>query len=297
MLKIKRCNISEMAARLGGLFCDEEPVVGFIFADRRIRLDPASFTKTKWDEFIQKDWVIGTVKYDAAEDANVDPTYTDLTTGESIKQNDGIKKWNTTYYKGNCFQNELQKLDKSQRYSIFVVFQDGSMLGQLMKDGKVKGFDVRLFTGIKNVKTAAEGGGSTLRIDLTRDAMTYWQRSSVLVESTEMSFTELNPVTGVNLKVLSPLVAGATSTKIEISNMCANSTVIGLETPAKWKMRRNGVLEAVTAITEVNGVYTYTHAALVAGDNISFEINDGGYSVYVLDTDYYAGKTQEEKVA
>lgn len=297
MLKIKKCSISELVARMGGLFCDEDQVAGFILADRSVRFDPATFNKTILDGFIQKDLLIGTLRFFSAEDADVDPTYTDSSTGESTKQTLGIKKWNFMFNKGNCFQNELQKLDKSERYSIFLVFTDGSILGQYMKDGTVKGFNVKLFTGIKKVKTAAEGGGSTLRVDLMPDAMKYWQGQSALVESDEIDFTELNPVTGVSVDIASPLVADATSTKVLVTNQCADSRVSGLTTPANWKMRRNGTLEAVTAVTEQNGEYTFTHAALVANQDISFEINEAGYPVYVLDTDYYAGKSITEKVS
>ena len=297
MLKIKKCNEAGLIARLGGMFCGEEMVTGVIFADRRVRFDPATFTKTILDDFIQKDWIIGTVEIDAAEDADVDPGYSDLANGKSIKNTDGVKKWNMTFYKNSCFQNQLQKLDKSERYSIFLVFADGSVIGQQMKDGKIKGFDARLFTGIKKVKTAAEGGGSTLRIDLAPSAMKYWQGQSVVFEADDVAFDELNPITGVSVDIETALVAAATTTKVKISNMCADSPVSGLTTPANWKLRRNGTLEAVTAITEVNGEYTFTHAALVANDEISFEINEGGYPVYVLDTDYYAGKSETEKVA
>lgn len=286
-----------MVARLGGLFCDEEQVFGFLLVDRSVRFDPSTFTKTVLDGFIQQDKIIGAVKFFSAEDIDVDPSYTDSSTGESTKNNDGIKKWNFMFNKGNCFQNEIQKLDRSERYSFFPIFKDGSILGQYMKDGKIKGFNVKLFTGIKKIKTAAEGGGSVLRVDLLPDAMKYWQGQSAIVESEEIDFNDLNPVTGVSVDITSPLAAAATSTKVLVTNQCADSRVSGLTTPANWKLRRNGALEAITAVTESNGEYTFTHAALVANDKISFEINEGGYPVYVLDTDYYAGKSIEEKVA
>ena len=165
MLKIKKCSISDMVARLGGLFCDEEQVYGFLLMDRSVRIDPATFTKTVLDNLIQQDKIIGAVKFFSAEDIDVDPSYTDSSTGESTKNNDGIKKWNFMFNKGNCFQNEIQKLDRSERYAIAHIFKDGSILCQYMKDGRIKGFNVKLFTGIKKIKTAAEGGGSVLRVD------------------------------------------------------------------------------------------------------------------------------------
>lgn len=296
MLTIKKCNAEDQVARLGGQFCDEDQVSGFILALRSVRLDPATFTKTILDELIQQDKLIGTVKFFSAEDADVDPTYTDSSTGESTKQTLGIKKWNFMFNKGNCFQNELQKLDRSERYSIFLVMQDGSVLGALLKDGKIKGFDVKLFTGIKKVKTAAEGGGSTLRVDLLPDAMKYWQGSSALVESDDIDFTQLNPITGVSIDITSILTASSTSTKVKVTNLCAKSAVSGLITPGNWKLNRNGTVEAITAVAEVNGEYTFTHASLAANDNVFFVIEQAGYPIYVLDTDYYAGKSATEKV-
>ncbi|WP_278494941.1 hypothetical protein [Chryseobacterium arthrosphaerae] len=297
MLKIKKCSISDMVARLGGLFCDEEQVYGFLLMDRSVRIDPATFTKTVLDNLIQQDKIIGAVKFFSAEDIDVDPSYTDSSTGESTKNNDGIKKWNFMFNKGNCFQNEIQKLDRSERYAIAPIFKDGSILCQYMKDGRIKGFNVKLFTGIKKIKTAAEGGGSVLRVDLLPDAMKYWQGHSAIVESSEIDFNDLNPITGVSVDITTPLIAAATSTKVLVTNQCANSRVTGLTIPANWKLRRNGALEAVTAVTELNGEYTFTHAALVANQEVSFEINEAGYPVYVLDTDYYAGKSITEKVS
>ena len=296
-LTIKKCSISDMVARLGGLFCDEEQVYAFLLMDRSVRFDPATFTKTVLDDLIQQDKIIGAIKFFSADDIDVDPSFADSSTGESTKNTDGIKKWNFMFNKGNCFQNEIQKLDRSERYSFLPIFKSGSILGQLMKDGRIKGFNVKTFTGIKKIKTAADGGGSILRVDLLPDAMAYWQGQSAVVESDEINFNDLNPITGVSLDITTPLVAGVTSTKVKISNICAASVVTGLTTPANMKMRRDGTLEAITAITEVNGEYTFTHAALVANEMVSFEINEAGFPVCVLDTDYYAGKSITEKVS
>lgn len=296
-LTIKKCNAEDQVARLGGRFCDEDQVSGFILADRSVKFDPVAFTKTVLDDLIQKDKIIGTAKFFSADDNDEEANFTTSSTGKRSKNTQGIKRWKFMFNKGNCFQNELQKLDKSERYAILLVMQDGAVLGALLNDGKIKGFDASLFTGIKKVKTTAEGVGSTLEVDLEPDAMKYWQGQSVLFESDEIDFTQLNPVTGVSIDITTPLVAAATSTKVKISNACASSVVTGLTTPANMKMRRNGTLEAITAITEVNGEYTFTHAALVANDMVSFEINEAGFPVYVLDTDYYAGKSITEKVS
>lgn len=296
MLTLKKCAIAAAVAYLGGIQCDEKQVTGFILMDRTVRIDPATFDKTVLDGLIAQNKVIGTVKDFNAEDADVDPGFTDMQSGDRNQNTLGVKRWNMTFFKSSCFQNEIQKLNRSERYGIVLVFDDGSFLAQRLKDDTAKAFNVKLFTGVKKVKTGAEGGGSSLMIDIVSSAMAAWQGSSAIYESNEIDFTELNPVAALDLK-LPILVAGATTTKITITNKCADSVVGGLVTPGNWKMRRNGVLEAVTAVSEVAGEYTFTHAALVAGNKISFESQVAGYPVITLDTNYYVGKSMEKTVA
>lgn len=296
MLTLKKCDRNDGKARLGGLFCDDEQVLGFILVERSIKFDPATFTKTILDGFIQQDRLIGTVKTQTVEDADVDPSYTDLPTGESIKNNDGIKKWNLTFYKGGRWQNELEKLNNSEAYSIIWVFKDDSILVQQLKDGMIKGFDVKLFTGIKKVKTAAEGGGSMLRCDLTTSAMAAWQGSSAVFESDEIDFLELQPISEVTM-VVPALVAGATTTTVKITQAGSTAPMLGLTTAANWKLVRNGVEEAITNLTQVAENYTFTHAALVAADVVYFTTKVAGYPVYVLGQGYYIGKSTPKTVA
>lgn len=296
MLTLKKCSTSTAIARAGGFFCNEKQAVAFMLVDRSVRIDLATFDKTELDELMSQDKIIGPIRFDSAEDANVDPGFTDTSTGKRIKNTRGIKRWNFTFYKGHCFQNEIAKLDQSERYGFMPIFDDGSFGGAMLKDGRIKAFDCDLFVGVKNLKTSTEGGGgSILMIDITPGSMGAWQDRFAVLEMDTVDFTEMNAIAALDID-LPVLVAAATSTVATITNLCADSPVTGLTTPANWKMRRNGTLEAVTAITEVNGKYTFTHAALVANDMISFETNDGGYPVYVLDTDYYVGKSETVKV-
>jgi len=296
MLTLKKCDRNDGKARFGGQFCDDEQVMGFILTERGVRFDPATFTKTILDGFIQADRVIGTIKTQTPEDADVEPSYTDLPTGESIKNTDGIKKWNLTWYKGARWQNELQKLNNSEAYSIIWVFKDDSILVQQLKDGMIKGFDVKLFTGIRKIKTAAEGGGSMLRCDLMPSAMAAWQGSSRVFTSDEIDFLEIQPIAEVDLAVPA-LVGGATTTAVKITQAGSTAPMLGLTTAANWKLVRNGVEEAITSLTAVAETYTFTHAALVTGDVVYFTTKVAGYPVYVLGQGYYIGKSTPKTVA
>lgn len=296
MLTLKICDRNDGIARLGGEFCEDEQVMGFILTKRGVTFDPATFSKSILDGFIQQDRLIGTVKTQNLEDIDVDASYTDLQNGDSIKNNDGIKKWNLTFYKGARWQNEIQKLNNSEAYSIIWVLKDDSILVQQLKDGTVKGFDVKLFTGIRKVKTGAEGGGSVLRCDLTSSAMSAWQGSSAIYESNEIDFLELQPISEVTMTV-PVLTAGATTTTIKITQAGSNAPMIGLTDKLNWKLVRNGVEEAITNLTQVAENYTFTHAALVAGQEIVFKTEMAGYPIYVLGQGYYIGKSTPKTVA
>lgn len=296
MLKLKSCNKTDSTGRFGGTFCKLSQLMSFLLVDRSVRIDPSNFNKAKLDELIAQDKIIGAVKWDNAEDANVDPGFTDLSTGERIQNTRGLKRWNFMFYKGNCFQNQLDKLSQIERYSFIGVPEEGTILAQQLKDGMIKGFDVKLFTGVYNAPVTAEASGSTLMVDLTRSAMSGWQGSSAEYESDEIDFNELNPIAALNIQ-LPVLTAGQTTTVAKITNLCADSPVTGLDTAASWKMYRNGVAEAVTAVSEINGTYTFTHAAFVAEDKISFKTEVAGYPVFTLDTSYYVGVSPEKEVA
>lgn len=296
MLKKKSCSKTGLTARLGGRFCRLSMIASFLLIDRSVVIDPATFNKEALDELIAQDKVIGAVKWDTAEDANTDPAFTDLPSGDRIKNTRGKKGWNFIFYKNNCFQNQLAKLDSDDSRAILLVTEDGSIVGKETSTGMLKGFDVKTFTGIYNAPVTAEPSGSTLMVDILSSNMKAWQGESVEYESDEIDFSEINPIAEVNIEV-PILVAAATTTVLELSNLCSDAPITGLTTPENWKMRRNGTLEAVTAVSGVNGAHTFTHAALVAGDKIQFEINVAGYPVYTLDTSYYVGKSIEKTVA
>ncbi|KQR93297.1 hypothetical protein ASG01_08860 [Chryseobacterium sp. Leaf180] len=295
MLNLKKCAVALAVAYLGGIMCDEKQVLGIMLVDRSVRIDPANFVKSTLDGLIASNKIIGTLKDFNAEDADVDPAYTDLQNGDRNKNTIGRKGWNITFFKGSCFQNQIQKLDKSENYGIILVYEDGSFLAQQLKDGKIKGFDVKLFTGVKKVKTGTEGGGSMLMIDVTRSAMAAWQGSSAIYESPEIDFMEIQPVAALDLKI-GILSAGATTTTVTISHLCADSPVTGLTDATKFQLVRNEVPEAITSMSSVGNVYTLTHAALAADQSVYFKTNTVGNPVIVLDTNYYAGRSVTKNV-
>ena len=295
MLKIVNCSVTELTPRLGGLFCANKLMTKFALVKRGVEIDPATFAKASLDTLITQDKFIGAIQFFNVENNDQEADYATSVTKERRLTMPGTKGYTFTFDKGSCFQNELAKLDGSEQYAFIPIFDDGSALFAVKKNGKLTGFDANLFVGVMQLRTTADLAGSTLMVDITPNAMTYWQKSSAVYESDEFSFGELNPVAGV--RIVPQAVAVGTSTVVNVTNLCSDAVVTGLTDDENWMLERNGVLEAITAVSEVAGKYTLTHAALVASQKVRFLLYKAGYLVYVLDTNYYAGESDVKTVA
>ena len=298
MLLQNTCNVSLMTPKLGGLFCDEKAVVGFLLKRRGFEIDPGTFNKTALDTLVQEEKLIGSISFFNAEDNDEEASYSTSITGERTKIRDGIKRYRFMFDKGSCFQNELNKLDNSSDWEFIPVFEDGKALFAVKKDGKLIGFDAKLFTGTRKLKLTDEMAGPSLEVEIQRTGMTYWQNSSGVYESDEFGFNELSPVAGLNI-TFGVLTAGATTTVVTVKNLCSDSVVTGLTNANSWKMNINGVLRPILSVSFNPGTqkYTLTHPALVANDKVSFLTSENGINVVAVDTNYYSGVSDTKTVA
>ena len=298
MLLQNTCNVSLMTPKLGGLFCDEKAVVGFLLKRRGFEIDPATFDKEALDTLVQEEKLIGSISFFNAEDNDEEASYSTSITGERTKIRDGIKRYRFMFDKGSCFQNELNKLDNSSEWEFIPIFEDGKALFAVKKDGKLIGFDAKLFTGTRKLKLTDEMAGPSLEVEIQRTGMTYWQNSSGVYESDEFGFNEISPVAGLNIKV-GVLTAGATTTVLTVTNLCSDSVVTGLTTATAWKVNRNGVLQPISAVSfdSVTQKYTLTHYSLDPNDKISFLTSRNGINVVAVDTNYYSGVSDTKTVA
>ena len=295
-MKKLSCLLSEFIPRIGGAYCPSKPLVRFILKRKGFSINPLTFDKEALNLLIAQDKIVGPFDFFSVEDNDQEADFATSVNKTRTQTVPGTKGFRFMFNKGNCFQNEINKLDNSSNYEFVPIFQDGGALWAVNSDGTVKGFDANLFVMVFKVQTSADVAGSTLEIDITPKGMGAWQGGSGMYEGVEFGFDEINPVAGLNIE-LPILTAGATTTTVKITELCADSAVSGLTSIANWKMERNGVLENVTGtITEVNGKYTFTHGALVANDKVRFMTMSAGYPVYVLDTNYYSGSSAIETV-
>lgn len=297
MLLQNTCNVSLMTPKLGGLFCDEKAVVGFLLKRRGFEIDPATFNKTALDTLVQEEKLIGSISFFNAEDNDEEASYSTSITGERTKIRDGIKRYRFMFDKGSCFQNELNKLDNSSDWEFIPVFEDGKALFAVKKDGKLIGFDAKLFTGTRKLKLTDEMAGSSLEVEIQRTGMTYWQNSSGVYESDEFGFNELSPVAGLNI-TFGVLTGGSTSTVVTVTNLCSDAVVTGLTNANYWKMNKNGVLHSVLSVSfnPATQKYTLTHDELNYYNRVSFIISENGINVVAVDTNYYSGVSYTKTV-
>lgn len=299
MLKRINCAAADLLPLLGGVHCKAGLMIGFALVRRDVSIDPATFNKEKLDELIADGKFIGTLKYYNAENNNQEAQFATSTLGERTKNIDGIKGWTFIFDKGNCFQNELNKVDGSDVWAIIPILQGGKAVFRIKNDGKLSGFDAKLFNNIFDLPLTADVTGAGLQIDLTYSATQQWQSKSVVFESTDFDFEEVTPIAGVNISIESVLTASDTTIGVKVTGMCSGADIIGLLSADNWGIEVDGVISVPTTVaySTTTKTYTLTVSALVAGKNVRLLLTKDGQDVYVLDSVYYAGSSNTEIVA
>lgn len=293
MLKRLNCESEALLPLLGGRWCPMGRMVGFGMLERGVEIDPANFGKDQVDELIASGQMIGFVEFWTAENSNTDPQTATATSGEESERIAGLKGWSFVFDKSILFQNELNKLKNSDRYAPFPILEDGNAVFAVKKNGKLTGFDSRLFVGIYDIPLTADVTGANLRIQLTRFATELYQSSSDVVVADEFRFTDIKPVEGLRIE-LDPIVDGATSITATITSLGVGSPVVGLTDMANWKISKDGVLSAPSAIAynATTKKYSFTTTAVSDGQEVQLLTSADGNPVYVKDTAYYSGQSQ-----
>lgn len=293
MLKRLNCAAALLLPLLGGLFCGTKMMVGFALLQRGVEIDPANFGKDQLDELVASGQFIGTLKYYNGENNNQEADYATSTRKERSKRIEGVKGWSFVFDKSNCFQNELNKLDNSDWYCIVPILEDGSGVFNVKSNGKLTGFDSKIFVGIYDIPLTADVTGANVQVDLTPDGTARWQSNADVFSPDEFRFDEITPVAGLRVE-LDPIVDGATSVTATITGLCSGNSIVGLTDMANWKVSKDGVLSAPSAIAynATTKKYSFTTTTVDAGTEVQLLTSADGNPVYVKDTAYYSGQSQ-----
>lgn len=298
MLKKVFCTVTELVARLGGTFCGEKLVTGFALINRGVEFDPETFSKEKLDKLIKEDKFIGRISFYNVENNDQEADFNTSVRKERSKTMPGTKGYKFTFDRGSSFQNELSKLDNNKQYAFIPIFEDGSALFAIKKNGMLSGFSCNLFVGIKQLQLTSDIAGSTLEVDIIPDAMIYWQQSAGVYESDEFSFNELEPVAKISIDI-PVLTNGATTTKVKVKEAYSGANVQGLISADDWKMEEDEQLKNVTKVSyDANAQeYTLTHPALTSRKKVRFITSNNGYRIVKVDSNYYTGESETQTVA
>lgn len=293
-----KCNQAEAQALLGGLMCNIGKMVG-VALWRKGTIFTDNFGKSDLDALVLKNEFIGALMADGIENNDTDATYKESLMKVRSQTDPGRKGFVLTYEKPPCFHNEINKLNGSENWDVTPILDDGSIFAYRGADGKIRGFAAKIFVGLYKLPIlGVDESGTRVEIDLLPKSLVNWQSSGVALANTEIDFMEVQPIAGLN--ITAPiLTANQTTTSVKVTNLCSDAVVMGLTDATSWKLERNGVLEAVTAVSfnPNTSEYTFTHAALQAGDSVVFLTNKNGQNVYALDTNYYSGNSRAKTVA
>src|SRR5690606_20815135 len=123
--------------------------------------------KADFDDLVQQGKVIGYVAADSIADNNAEATFNESNTLVRSQTNAGRKGWTFGFFKTNCFQNELNKLNNSENWAIAPVLEDGSLVLWKNKAGDYFPFNAKAFVNLYNLPIiGGEQAGSVLEIDL-----------------------------------------------------------------------------------------------------------------------------------
>lgn len=293
-----KCDSAASVALLGGLHCDIPKMVG-VALWKPGTIFTEAFDKDALDVIIQDGGFIGSIMAESIENNDTEATYSESIMKIRSQTDLGRKGWNLAFEKTPCFHNELNKLNNSENWHFTPVLEDGSIFAYRAKDGTDRPFAVKTFVGLYMLAImGVEEKGSILGIDLLPKALNNWQNNGIVLTNDEIDFTEVNPIAGVTI-VTPILVAAAVTTIVTVSNLCSDASIGGLVTADMWKLERDGVLEAVTAVSynATTKEYTLTHAALVAGQKVRFLLSENGNDIIAVDTNYYSGTSTVKTVA
>ena len=223
MLKINSCDQSEFLPALGGVKCANKMMVGFNLIRRDVRIDLSTFDKDALDKLIEAGKWIGYLEPFQKENANQDAQYATSVQGQRSQKVKAIKGWTFTFDEGNCFNNEMEKLNNSRLWSFAPVLEDGSIILNQFSDGKAGGFEANLFTGVFDLPLTADVSGSQLMVDLTPKGSRDWATNSILVSALDFQFDEITPIKGLRMVLPTVITGVATSVAVNISELCAST--------------------------------------------------------------------------
>lgn len=210
----------------------------------------------------------------------------------------GMYKFTATFINGLAFHAALHSLNSFGSYDITFVDRDGNILGTKASDGSLKGFSVGMLQGGRlafPTDTVGQKESITFQF-LTRKEL---DTNYIYVQQAQLNGFEPQNLDGVNEVVLEGAIPGnaATTWVVTAKNKQNQSAFVGGLT-GDFQLKRNGVVESQTVVESPSGTYTFTVAAIGAGETWTVSLYDTANTRAVIkqDTDLYKSNV-ESKIA
>jgi len=192
------------------------------------------------------------------EDAKEDAVYEETPLAD-LKVRDGKYRWRVQVQQDLCTHRAMGTHNGgNQRVMFFDI--ENQLFGMDNTDGDFMGFNVSLL----NVEKLMISDGSAA----TRTPIYIVLKNSKQIDKTgaimEASYVdELNRLTDGQITVVG--VPTATEIKATVRTVCDETNILGLEMADFIKKSAAGVVEPITSVTEVDGVYTIVGTAFTTG--------------------------------
>ena len=199
----------------------------------------------------------------------------------------GFYEFAVQFINGLAFHAAIHSLNSYGSYDVIFVDRDGNLFGTKASDGSLKGFSIGMLQGAK-LGWASDSTGQKEGIMFQLTNRSELDINYIYIQQTQLGTYYPQNQDGVNEVELTfdAVPADAATTIVVSARNKANQGLWLGGVSANFVVTRNGVVESQT-VSESNGVYTFTIAAVVAAEEFGVSLN----GVITQDGDLYKSAT------
>jgi hypothetical protein len=206
----------------------------------------------------------------------------------------GMYEFALTFINGLAFHAALHSLNSFGSYNVLFVDRDGNILGTKASSGALRGFSVGMLQAMKlSFPTDSVGQKEGLAFQLT--TRSELDSNYVYISQNQLGSYYPQNEDGINEVVLSfDSIPSDTDTTIVVkAKMKQNQGVFVGALTGDFLIQRDGVTESQTVVESPDGTYTFTVAALAAGEVITVQLYNSSNNkpIIAVDSDLYQSKS------
>lgn len=249
---------------------------------------------------VQQGKMIPIIDASTFEDMSSEDGYSTNSSGVKRLNLKGLPEYKLVFEEGHEFYRELAKMESFKSYSFIIGDDMGNWMIVETSTKDFKGFSAGHVTPELTKRKVKGGDSESKAIVIQFLDRIEWDTNYSILHREELTFdpADVPTVNGINFEY--EVIPSATDTTIEFSadlNADNNTKIEGLVLEdILYKV--DGVTVPATDMTEVNGIYTLTVPALVAGEEVSIETWDNTIKAHVVDSNdvLYRGAPSTVKV-